>query len=93
MGRLTDHAGVGAQTRLVIVGGAAGERPVGGTTVGMEVRQPGPVVKRRPIGQQVSLAALPLPRAAERLLHSLPGWEEARKTERRKMEGKMLGGL
>lgn len=45
-GRLTNHASIGAQTRLVIVGGAAGERLVGGATVGVEVRQPGPGVRR-----------------------------------------------
>lgn len=86
-GRLTNHASVGAQTRLVIVGRAAGKRLVGGTTIGVEVCQPGPSV-RRP-NRENGLVWLPSHLFCGKA--APPCWspeqEEARKMERTNMEG------
>lgn len=88
-GRLTNHASVGAQTRLVIVGRAAGERLVGGTTIGVEVCQPGPGVRRRP-NRENGLVWLPSRLFSSRAAPAcrFPGQEEARKMERNMGETK-----
>ena len=78
---------------MVIVGGAAGERLVGGTAVGMEVRQPGPGVRRRPWKKQVNLADLPSPPGQRSSFRASQGRRKPGRTERRKMGGNKFWGF